>query len=63
MIVELDKPFALRIVDRLTFWLAAIPDSVSPDLTLYVLPDEPEDEELDVVETEEGDEVLDNSRL
>ena len=45
---------AFKSVDRLTSFLAAMPERVSPDRTLYVLPPE-EDDDLEVLDVDEDD--------
>lgn len=55
---EADRPLAFNSVDRPTFWLAAMPESVSPDFTLYEPPDV-----LDAVETVEEAELPESFRL
>lgn len=47
MVDDKDKPLAFRSVDKLTSWRAAIPDRVSPALTLYVFEELFEPDELD----------------
>lgn len=63
MTVDAEIPLAFKSVDKLTFWLAAMPESVSPDLTLYEPFDEFELEVFDPVDTEGEAEVPESFKV